>query len=184
MTSASSLLRVRSHTEKSGFLLHLQAERHRWSPSGLRSPQWTFNAVGEFLPCWENHRPLIVPCGEPLSLAVSEIRNERKPGWNPRRNDQRPRDASHEEHGTRPRQTKQLPNHSKGHNQHSLLSVGLTVEELTERWMQLCPRFHPNVTSNRVTICWWWRYSFPGLLPPPKHRQWELSVGWDWRWDI
>lgn len=32
-------------------------------PTGPRSPRWTFNAVGEFVLNWKNHRPLIVPRG-------------------------------------------------------------------------------------------------------------------------
>ena len=71
-------------------------------------------------------------------------------------------------------------------SQSTFIAVGgfNCVEELTERWMQLCPRFHPNVKRNSVPICWWWHYLFsplpappPRLLPPTMgtHRRCELT---------
>ncbi len=69
-------------------------------------------------------------------------------------------------------------------SQSTFIAVGgfNCVEELTERWMQLCPRFHPNVKRNSVPICWWWHYLFlrlshPLRLPPTTgtHRRCELT---------
>lgn len=68
-------------------------------------------------------------------------------------------------------------------SQSTFIAVGgfNCVEELTERWMQLCPRFQPTVTRNSVTICWWWHYLFLRLSPPLASHQHANTGGVNWQ---
>lgn len=62
-------------------------------------------------------------------------------------------------------------------SQSTFIAVGgfNCMEELTERWMQLCPRFHRNVKQKSVPLCWWCHYLFPCPRPP------ACGCGEDWR---
>ena len=78
----------------------------------------------------ENHRPLIVPCGQPLSTGVLKKKKSNSCRDLRCSRGRRLLEQSHEEEKKSVVSTtnaEELPNHSKGHNQHSLLSVGLTV---------------------------------------------------------